>query len=96
MIKMVRKRVHVFYSGRVQGVGFRFTVESAAREFGVCGWVSNLPDGKVELVAESDETVLKKFLEKISYEMSAYIQDADVSWDVVSGDIEGFGIRFLR
>lgn len=94
MIKMVIKRVRVFYSGRVQGVGFRFTVEAVARELGVRGWVSNLPDGKVELVAESEETTLKKFLDRISDEMSVYIQDADVSWEPAAGEIEGFVIKF--
>ncbi len=56
----VRKRV--LYSGRVQGVGFRFTTRDIARGFAVGGSVRNLPDGRVEVVAEGDEAELKAFL----------------------------------
>ncbi|OGX17099.1 MAG: hypothetical protein A3K83_01950, partial [Omnitrophica WOR_2 bacterium RBG_13_44_8b] len=74
------KRVHVYYLGRVQGVGFRFTAESIAVDLGVRGWVSNLRDARVEVVAEAEESVLKKFLEEISNSLSRYIQDVDVQW----------------
>ena len=47
---MTAKRV--LYSGRVQGVGFRFSSKQIARGFDVCGWVKNLPDGRVELLAD--------------------------------------------
>ncbi|AAZ10238.1 acylphosphatase, putative [Trypanosoma equiperdum] len=45
-------RCHVFVRGRVQGVFFRKHTQKAAEEFGVRGWVRNLPDGRVELMAE--------------------------------------------
>ena len=48
--------VQVHYEGRVQGVGFRWTVKALAREFDVTGTVKNLPDGRVELVAQGEET----------------------------------------
>jgi len=57
------KSVQVHYEGRVQGVGFRWTVKDLAREFDVAGMVKNLPDGRVELVAQGDET--EEFLEAI-------------------------------
>jgi acylphosphatase len=54
-----------FISGRVQGVGFRFFAERAARAAGVKGWVRNLPDGRVETVAEGDEEAVSRYLERV-------------------------------
>jgi acylphosphatase len=51
-------RIHAFISGRVQGVGFRNFTQSAAKRLGVTGWVKNLADGRVELVAEGDEKAI--------------------------------------
>ena len=57
---------HVFYEGRVQGVGFRYTVKSLASEYEVSGWVRNLPDGRVELQAlATEEDELAAFLQEI-------------------------------
>ena len=91
---MASKRIHVYYSGRVQGVGFRFTAEVAARKFKLSGWVSNLRDGRVEVVAEGEETALKSFLGQISIEMSHFIVETDISWEHPSGDFKDFGIKF--
>jgi acylphosphatase len=51
--------------GRVQGVGFRFFAERAARELNLRGWVRNLPDGSVEAVAEGEEDALMRFVERL-------------------------------
>ncbi len=56
----VRQRIRVF--GRVQGVGFRYFCLQTAQEFGLRGWVRNLPDGSVEMEAEGDEAILQEFL----------------------------------
>ncbi len=55
-------RVHVHYSGRVQGVGFRYTVRSLVPGYDVLGTIRNLPDGRVELVAEGERAELEEFL----------------------------------
>ena len=60
---MIARRVRV--SGRVQGVGFRFFAERAAREAGVRGWVRNLPDGSVESAVEGDEAAVARYLERL-------------------------------
>lgn len=91
---LMKKQVHVFYSGRVQGVGFRFTAEDMARELGVVGWVRNLRDGRVELVAEAEEEVLRDFLGRINQYFLRYIQDSDVNWQEAGGEFEDFGINF--
>lgn len=90
----IKGRVHVFYSGRVQGVGFRFTAQDTARELGVTGWVKNLRDGRVEVAAEGEEKILKDFLARINQHFSRYIQDADVSWQEASGEFNEFRISF--
>jgi acylphosphatase len=59
------KTLRVHYEGRVQGVGFRYTVKNLAREFEVSGTVANLPDGRVELVASGDSDEVDAFLEAI-------------------------------
>jgi acylphosphatase len=59
------KTLRVHYEGRVQGVGFRYTVKNLAREFEVSGTVANLPDGRVELLASGDPDEIDAFLEAI-------------------------------
>ncbi len=88
----MKKQVHVYYTGRVQGVGFRFTAESIACDLGVTGWVKNLSDGRVEVVAEAEEDVLKEFLEKISAYFSCYIRDVNIQWLEATGEFNDFGI----
>ncbi|GIW39526.1 MAG: acylphosphatase [Candidatus Binatia bacterium] len=55
-------RVHLLVSGRVQGVGFRFSALDHARRLGLTGWVRNLPDGRVEIVAEGDPERIERFV----------------------------------
>jgi acylphosphatase len=59
---MEKRRVHVVVSGRVQGVGFRHAARRRARELGLSGWVRNLPDGRVEAVAEGPGEQVEEFL----------------------------------
>ena len=90
----MRKQVHLYYSGSVQGVGFRFTAQDLASELGVLGWVRNLRDGRVELIAEAEEDVLKDFLGRINKYFSNYIRDADIKWLEATGEFKEFGLRF--
>ncbi len=90
----MKKQIHAYYSGRVQGVGFRFTAESVARELRITGWVKNLRDGRVEIIAEADEDTLNEFLNKVNQVFSQYIQDADIKWVAAMGEFKDFGIRF--
>ena len=91
----MRRRAHVFYSGRVQGVGFRMTAEDTARSLGVVGWVKNLRGGKVELVAEADEEALERFLDQIrNGSMKNFINQVEVSWSSASDTFNEFEIRY--
>ena len=90
------KKVHVYYSGYVQGVGFRFTAKRAASSIGgLTGSVSNLPDGRVELVAEGEQGKLARLLESIKSVMGSYIEDAAVQWSEPTGEFSNFDIKFF-
>ena len=92
----MKKRLSVFWSGRVQGVGFRYTTESAALKLGVTGWVRNLPDGRVEAVVEGPEKTLKVLLDEIaSGPMKKYIRNVETRWEKFTGEFDDFQIRFF-
>lgn len=88
------KRIKVTYKGNVQGVGFRFTAKQLASGIGVNGFVKNLPDGTVLLVAEGAEDQLNNLLKSINDGMTGYISDADIKWTKASGEFKSFGVSF--
>ena len=91
----MKKRLHVSWSGRVQGVGFRYTAESAALELGLVGWVRNCHDGRVEAICEGEERVLKVFVERIAQgPMKPHIRQIQTDWTEARGEFEEFRIRF--
>ncbi len=90
----MKKQVHIYYIGRVQGIGFRFTAKDIANNLGVSGWVKNLSDGRVEIVAQAEEETLQEFLAKIREYFSKYIQDTLISWFPVSDEFKDFGVKF--
>jgi acylphosphatase len=90
---MERERLHVFYTGRVQGVGFRYTVKSLACGFAVAGTVRNLPDGRVELVAEGRRGELEEFSRAIrDSELASFIRQEEAAWQPAGGGFRGFEI----
>jgi len=90
----MNKRLHAYYDGSVQGVGFRFTAERAANALGLAGWAKNLRDGRVEVLLEGKESDIKKFLRKIDDIFRSYIRDVDVEWDDAAGEFKSFDIKF--
>lgn len=90
---MKRERVRVYYSGRVQGVGFRYTVKSLTPGFEVCGTVRNLLDGRVELVAEGPRAELEAFLQAVrDSAVGRFIRHESIEWLEAQGDLRGFQI----
>jgi acylphosphatase len=76
---MERVARHVFVSGRVQGVGFRWFVREQARELEITGWVRNLRDGRVEVWIEGSENALGTMLERLREAKSpAHVDDLEV------------------
>ena len=90
----MQQHIHAYYSGQVQGIGFRFTVRGIAQELRVGGWVRNMPDGRVEVVAQTDARTLKDFLDKIYACFSRHIQEVDVQQLAAEGSYQDFEIRF--
>ena len=86
---------HVFYEGHVQGVGFRYTVRQLAKGFDVTGWVRNLPDGRVELLAGGEPDEVSAFLAAIAEsELESLIrqtQAAPAEPEMLAG-LSGFSI----
>jgi len=83
---------HVRYSGQVQGVGFRYTAQGLATRYPVAGYVRNLPDGTVELVAEGEPNPVDDFLAAVAQRMGEYITAADVREEAPAGH-HGFHVR---
>lgn len=87
--------MHILYSGHVQGVGFRYTTRSVAAGFEVTGYVRNLPDGRVELVAEGEESELEAFRTAIRQAgLAPFIKDEQINWSQATGEFTGFKIAF--
>ena len=88
-------RRRVYYSGRVQGVGFRFISERLAREFQVSGTVRNLADGRVELVAQGDADVVSSYLRAISRDLAEMIDTVHIEEEPVTDPHErDFAIQY--
>lgn len=88
------KRAHIFVSGYVQGVFFRrYTVKQASK-LSLKGWVRNLSDKRVEIVAEGPEKYLKEFISALEKgSIGSKVENLDVSWDAYTGEFSNFERR---
>jgi len=86
------QQAHVYYSGQVQGVGFRFTVQRYATDYKLTGWVKNLPDGRVEALLEGDEQSIRLLLETIEKHFSQYISKKEVALEEAQHKFDDFRI----
>lgn len=85
--------MHIYYSGRVQGVGFRYTAKNVAMGYEVVGCVRNLPDGRVELIAEGQKDELQAFQEGIRDSgLGSLIAGEHCTWADAKGEFRGFEI----
>ena len=87
-------QAHVFYSGTVQGVGFRYTVLWLATDLGLCGWVKNLRDGRVELTVEGPQEKIDRLLKKIEEHFGGYIKAKEIDFSPSSGQFDRFQITY--
>ena len=85
--------MRVFYSGHVQGVGFRYTAKTVAAGFEISGVVRNLCDGRVELTAEGAREELEAFRAAVrDAGLKSFIRDENVTWSSAQNDFRGFNI----
>jgi acylphosphatase len=87
-------RLHVWVTGRVQGVGFRAFVASGAHVIGLTGWVRNVGYDTVEAVAEGPREQVEQFLEAVKTgPRSARVDQARTEWETASGEFASFEVR---
>ncbi len=84
----------IVYSGRVQGVGFRIRTQRAAAALSVQGWVRNLEDGRVEVCAQADKSILDDFLQVQESDFQGYITDRVIEPVTTKTIFENFEIRY--
>jgi len=85
-------RATVFYTGRVQGVGFRWRTCRVADEHPVTGYVCNLPDGRVEMVAEGARGDVETFLDGLEGQMAGHIEGRATTWSAPTGEFPDFDV----
>jgi acylphosphatase len=88
------KRVHIVVRGVVQGVGFRMYTELEANRLGLRGYVRNLPDGAVEIVAEGPADAIERLIAWAKHgPPAASVEDVNVEYAEPNGEFVEFGIR---
>lgn len=92
---MAVARVHIYVLGRVQGVFYRSNTRRKAQELGLTGWVRNLPDGRVEIVAEGERGKLERLIEWCwSGPPLARVERVESKWEKPKGEFNSFIIRW--
>jgi acylphosphatase len=83
----------VFFTGRVQGVGFRYQALQVAKGFEVSGFVMNLPDGRVQLEAEGAVAEVRDFIVAVQERMEGYVRKVEQTETKRAAQFQGFSIR---
>ena len=85
---------HIIFSGRVQGVGFRFTVRRIAQRYGLAGFVRNLPNGTVEMFVQGGADDVALCLRDIGESFAGYVRDTKIEDASLDARYDGFSIAF--
>lgn len=81
-------------NGKVQNVAYRAYVQDAATELGLCGWVQNLPDGTVAVIAQGSPDVLKEFVEYLHEgSLMAQVESVSIDWRTSKRELDDFSVR---
>ncbi len=87
------QRVHAFISGEVQGVGYREEVKRIAFDLNICGWIMNLEDGRVEIIAEGENRNIEEFLDRINIKKyPVFVENIMVEEEIFKGEFRSFKI----
>ena len=91
----MNSKIHVVVSGRVQGVFFRYFTKENAEKLGLCGWVKNTRDGKVELVAEGEKDNLETLIGKLKEgPPMSKVKDLEIEWGDFTGGFDEFKVVY--
>lgn len=85
-------RWHIFFFGRVQGVGFRYTSKQTAAKYEVSGWVRNLPNGSVEMIVEGTPAELRNYVDDVCHSTHGRVDDQQLSKSEATGEFESMTI----
>jgi acylphosphatase len=96
MTEKKHSQLHAYIRGRVQGVGFRYFVVQKAQDLGLSGWVRNLRDGRVEVLAEGVLENLNDLLQILRKgPLSAEVRDVEYAFGEGTGEFRGFRVRYI-
>lgn len=88
-------RVHASVRGLVQGVNFRWYTQRRAAELGICGFVRNMPDSSLDVVAEGSRSSLDSLLDYLRVgPSSAIVESVDTQWSSPTGEFSRFEVRY--
>jgi len=91
----MKSRIHVIIKGHVQGVFFRSNTQKQAKKLNLTGWVKNLPNGTVKLIAEGEKEKLKELISFCKEgPSSARVDDIDVEWKEYKDEFDRFSVRY--
>jgi acylphosphatase len=91
----LRSRAHIYVSGNVQGVFYRYETKKQAELYSVNGWAKNLPDGRVECLFEGEKEDIEKLIEFCRQgPPAAYVDDVDIQWEDWKGEFDDFQIKY--
>ena len=94
---MAKARAHLYITGRVQGVNFRYYTQQEAEGLGCVGWVRNLRDGRVEVVAEGEQTKVEELARWCHRGPSwASVTNVEIQWETPTGEFKNFGVAYSR
>ncbi len=91
---MTQAAKHIIFAGQVQGVGFRYTAERIARRYELTGFVRNLPDGSVEMLAQGAGQDIEDFLRDIRNTFTGYIRETQIEEVLPNPKYKDFRITF--
>ncbi|MDI6839952.1 MAG: acylphosphatase [bacterium] len=88
-------RAHIWVSGLVQGVYYRWFAQTKAKALGLNGWVRNLWDGRVEVVCEGEKGLIMDFIKELRVgPRAAEVKGVEVKWEEYTGEFSEFSIKF--
>lgn len=88
------RRCRIYVSGYVQGIGFRSFTKKRATEISLSGFARNLPDGRVEIIVEGDESKINQFVERLKEgPWGSRVEKTEIRWEKPTTEFRGFEIK---